>query len=311
MPNLPPLRALQIFETLGHCLSVQDSARRLGITPGAVSQQLKLLEQHLHTALIFKTGKQLALTEAGERFHFHCVQAFEQLREAQSELHHSQHDHSLAISALPSMLKDWLSPRIFAWQAEQTTKLSVQIWGGHSEPDLESSQIDFRISYGQSIWPKSQRAELYTDCVVPVLSPHLLNQPLREPAQLCTLPLLATDWQPKFSSPPSWRDWFDRFAPRHCGEPLIPHQVYSLSHMAIEAAIAGQGVVLAQYASVQEALAQGRLVMPFPYALALPWPYILLWRANAFEKPACQDFHRWILAQAKTQQAACEALLAQ
>ena len=116
MSALPPLRALQIFETVGHSQNIQDAAKRLGISTGAVSQQLQLLESELNAALFFKEGRRLRLTAAGLDYHQRCSEAFELLREAQTQLYLDQQDRTLYISALPSFLNEWLIPRIHPWQ---------------------------------------------------------------------------------------------------------------------------------------------------------------------------------------------------
>src|SRR3546814_12920157 len=96
MDSLPPLRALQICEAVGNSNHLAEAARRLHITPGAISQQIKLLEEALGADLTFKDGKRLKLTTAGQRFHESCSHAFELLREAQAELDRSQNVRNLS-----------------------------------------------------------------------------------------------------------------------------------------------------------------------------------------------------------------------
>ena len=86
MDTLPPLRALQVFDTLGRSQGVVETARRLGVSPGAVSQQIKQLEDAVGIRLLAKEGKRLRLTEAGRIYHASCAQAFESLRLARAEL---------------------------------------------------------------------------------------------------------------------------------------------------------------------------------------------------------------------------------
>ena len=121
-------------------------------------------------------------------------------------------------------------------------------------------------------------------------------------------PLLSIDWLPKFASPPSWRDWF-KSQGVDCEGVRDGYRVYSLSAMAIQAALAGQGMVLAQYSMVADALAQGRLMMPFSHALAMPSPYFLVGAKGAFDKAHCRDFHRWMVARGREQGVASQRLL--
>lgn len=303
MKTLPPLRALQVFETLGHCQSVNEAAARLKVTPGAISQQLKLLESALDTALTYKEGKRIKLTLAGQRYHALCSQGFELFREAQAELERSKHDTVLTVSALPSLLKGWLAPHLYEWQETHYPQLTLYLKGGHSEPEMEKEKVDFRLTYGQVQVDGMNAVELYTDCVVPVGSPELLDSMrVNKPSDLLRCPLLSADWQPRFSSPPSWQEWFTRYSDRDSKQPVDNYRIFSLSHMALEAAINGQGIALAQLSTITHEIATGTLRIPFPYALPLPWPYVLQWRNRCFDAKPCRDFHRWILAKAKQQQ---------
>src|SRR5690606_34135414 len=252
MKPLPPLRALQVFETLGHSQSLNEAAARLNITPGAVSQQLKLLEEPLGTSLSYKEGKRIRLTTAGQRFHVLCSHGFELFREAQEELDRTRHDTVLTISALPSFLKGWLTTPLYRWQEQHYPALTLYLKGGHSEPELEKENVDFRFTYGQSHRPNVHSVELFTDCVVPVASPELLKHyTINAPQDLMQCRLLSADWQPKFSSPPPWPEWFERYGRGSNTHPVEHHRIFTLSHMAIEAAVEGQGIALAQYSAIQ------------------------------------------------------------
>lgn len=312
MNDLPPLRSLQIFEAIGHSRSMAEAARRLGVSPGAISQQLKVLETALDANLTVKDGRQVRLTAAGLRFHGACTAAFEILREAQAELGRARDDTGLSVSALPSVLKAWLAPLMFAWQDRHHPELNIQFKASHSEPDSDLEDIDFRISYETPGGNQQHCTTLFTDSVVPVCSPALLgpNAVLHAPADLLRYPLLATDWRPKFVSPPSWSDWFAAcgvdvqqvLAQRH-------YRTFSLSHMTIEAALAGQGFALAQCAMVHADVMAGRLLIPFKHALPLPRPYVLKWRPDTFHKPQCRAFHRWLVARGRRQTVLNQALL--
>lgn len=313
MNSLPPLRALQIFEVIGHSQNLAEAARRLQITPGAISQQIKLLEDALNTSLTFKDGKRLKLTPAGLRFHESCSQAFELLREAQAELERSKNQTNLSISTLPSLLKAWLAPLVFEWQDTHYPDLTIQFKGSHSEPTSDLEDIDFRVTYGHNSATAQNSMELYTDSVVPVCSPSLLGarKKLNKPIEILDFPLLATDWQPKFTSPPSWSEWFAA----NDVDPSVTaghnsFRIFSLSHMAIESAIAGQGFALAQCSMISADVAAGRLIIPFKQALSLPSPYVLKWKPNVFHKPHCRAFHRWLVARGKQQNELNRLLLA-
>ena len=154
----------------------------------------------------------LSSTPPQEEYRFgNCVlrsDTRELLRDGQQEMERSRNTSLLSISALPSMLKTWMAPLAFQWQEQYDPELTLHLKGSHAEPDLEAEQIDFRITYGQAAARPRSFTELYTDRVVPACSPALLQgqAALRHPRDLLSYPLLSSDWQPRFTSPPSWRD---------------------------------------------------------------------------------------------------------
>ena len=308
MDNLPSLRALQVFDAVGRFGGIVEAARRLGISAGAVSQQMKLLEDSLGLSLTFKVGKRIRLTAAGQRYHDSCAAAFESLRIAQVEVERTKNASNLRISALPSLFSDWLAPLIYAWQSEHPD-LNLFLDGSHTEPASDGYEIDFRVTYGHYALTENA-VELFRDCVVPVCSPKLLrgDAPLHSPADLLNYPLLSIDWLPKFASPPSWRDWFDAQHVDH-SQLRDGYRVYSLSSMAIQAAVSGQGVVLAQCSMIANSLADEHLIMPFARGLPLPSPYFLVGAKDAFDKAHCRDFHRWLVSRGRDQMLINEQLL--
>ncbi|MDE1947896.1 MAG: LysR family transcriptional regulator [Burkholderiales bacterium] len=308
MTKLPPLRALQTFEALGRCGSVASAAKRLGVSPGAVSQQMKLLEDVLGLRLTQKDGKRLRLTALGRQYHEGCAAGFEALRVTHAEVVRSKCERKLSVSALPSLLAQWLARRVYAWQEGQGD-VSLYLDGTHTEPSPDGHEVDFRVSYGDRATDVDNAVELFRDSVVPVCSPQLLaGAVLKGPADILAYPLISIDWLPKFASPPGWRDWFEANDVA-CADLADGRQVHSLSSLAIQAAVEGRGFVLAQVSMVCDDLAAGRLAMPFALGLPLPWPYFLTWKPSAFDKPHCRSFHRWLLTRGREQQQVNDRML--
>jgi LysR family glycine cleavage system transcriptional activator len=309
MSQLPPLRSLEVFEAVGHCGGVSHTARRLGISTGAVSQQMKILEDALGMKLMFKVGQRLQLNPGGQRFHARCTAAFEELRLAVAEAERSRHPDSLYVSGLPSVLSKWLAPIIHEWERESAS-LSVYLDSTLSE-DLSDEGVDFRIGYGENLQGWGHSVELFRDCVVPVCAPDLIAPLARLPAaqELARLPLIMIDARPKFDSPPSWQKWFEAVQVTPA-QPLHILRTFSSTSMAIQAAIDGHGVVLAPYSMLASDLRAGRLIVAYHHATVLSSPYQLRWGNDTFHKPQCRSFHRWLVARGKAQQALTDALLA-
>jgi len=132
---------------------------------------------------------------------------------------------------------------------------------------------------------------LFTDALLPVCRP---GPALREPADILAFPLIGIDWAPDFVSPPTWPDWL-RLAGLQVAAPR-PALTFTMSAQAIEAAIDGRGLVLAQYSMVAADLRHGRLVEPFRLRLPMPEPYWLAWGTGTLDRAPADLFKRWLVA---------------
>ncbi|WP_280756430.1 LysR substrate-binding domain-containing protein [Rhizobium sp. Pop5] len=270
---------------------------------------MKILESHLDATLTVKEGQRVRLSAIGERFHARCRTAFEELRAATAELERTKKSATLYVSSLPSILAKWLAPMLYDWNRNHgRAELYLD---GTLEDTSEAEGADFRIGYGQGGGNFENRAELFRDCIVPACAPGYIegSSTVPRPERLLAYPLISIDSRPKFDSPPSWPDWFD-----DCGGG-VPETVpvslrCSSSSVAVQAAIDGQGIVLAQYAMIAADLKAGKLVIPFHHAMLLPSSYFISWHPNALYKSQCQDFHRWIIARGREQQRAVQDVIA-
>jgi len=297
MEDVPPLSALRAFDVFGTLESVSATADVLNVTPGAVSQQLKKLEESLGLRLIERNGKNVHLTTWGRLYHQDVAKAFGILRSAHQKVKQTQTESSIVLSALPSLAHKLFGPRLYDWQAKHP-KTQVRLVGSDSEPSLEDGSVDYRVTYGRRVHGFSHYTELYTDTVVPACAPELLKQnPIRDLQDLFRLPLLGIEWDPGFSAAPDWKDWADSLNVS-IREPL-PDLSFSHSSFAIDAAIAGRGVVLGQASMIAEDLDAGRLVIPFDHRLSLPDPYFLAWDRTVLSKPYSTAMRDWIISLAR------------
>lgn len=311
MVKLPPLRAVQVFEMVGRCGSMSEAAKQLNVSPGAISQQVRILEDSLGLHLFVRDGSRLQLTPAGKRYLDSCTEAFESLRVAQEEIRRVKDSNTLSISALPSVMTKWLAPLVYEWQS-RNPGLNVYLDGSYAEPLSNSYDIDFRITYSDMITEADNAALLFTDCVVPACSPSLLGTVGSQltPSDILGYPLLSVDWTPKFALPPTWADWFAANEVV-AAEPNENYRVFSLSSMAIQSAIDGYGFVLAQYSMIMGDIATGNLITPCLRPLPVRSSYYLKWKKNAFDKAECRRFHRWLIAHGKEQNRLTEKMLSQ
>ncbi|RWR34492.1 LysR family transcriptional regulator [Sinirhodobacter populi] len=296
MPQIPPLKALWAFDALGRAGSVALAAAELGVTPGAISQQVTRLGELLAVQLVARSGRGLVLTELGRLYHAEIRRGFAALEGAQDVLDRAREDAAIRLSCLTSVLMKWIGPRIFDWQS-QHPGARLSLTGSDIEPDLIRGEADFRIYYGGRIHP-AHHAVLFTDHVVPACAPELIaGHPLRDPADVLAFPLVSIVWNRRFAPGPEWSVWAERIGASAPESALS----YSLSGSAIDAAVAGRGFVLAQISFIAEELRSGRLVVPFDIRLPLSEPYYLAWTEAALAKPDARALHRWLLATGRAQ----------
>lgn len=302
--TLPPLRALQAFEAFGKHGSVSAAARALGVTPGAISQQLRLLEEHAGLILMIKDGRRATLTPTGRMYHELISQGFGRLMQAQEYLAAQRQSEELTISGMPTLMQKWLNPLLPRFQA-RGDGIAVRVLATHQEIDPHMMEQTFRITYGDAAQRYFYSRVLFTDRCFPVCAPDFLERYPEgaEPEGLARVPLIGIDWGTPYTSEPHWRDWFNAQGVDPA-VPLRPVVVHSLSGMALDAAASGQGAVLAQAAFVEDYLRSGQLVRLSPHSLTMPDPYYICWGQMTLERGAARTFLNWLMAQCRDQRSA-------
>jgi LysR family glycine cleavage system transcriptional activator len=286
---------MQAFEAVARIGSVTGAARELRISVGAVSQQLRVLEAFLGVALVERSGRGVRLTSWGHQYLPDVAAGFHSLAEAQKALQRSLQNDDVVISAPASISTRWLANRLFEWSSRRTD-VRFRLVTADMEPDLQKGEADFRVTYGGHVQDHPHFAELFTDAVTPAMSPRLLqDRVLAEPGEMLDFPLIGVDWGPGIDAPPAdWPQWLD--ANGADGSEARAALTFSLSSAAIDAAVAGNGVVLAQLSMIGDDLRTQRLVRPFPgRTLPLPKPYYLAWGASSLAKSGCRELQRWML----------------
>jgi DNA-binding transcriptional LysR family regulator len=258
---LPPLNALRSFEAAARLGGVGRAADALHVTHGAISRQLRLLEEHLGVVLFQREGRGLRLTRAGEDLQAACEGAFEQIREAVGALKRQQRPEALVLGCSGSILARWMIPRL---QALQTALPQLPLHWSAQDGSFTTEQqgLDAVLLLAQPPWPRGwQVRELAPERVGVVVSPQhpaaarLRHQP---PSALLGEPLLHTA-----SRPQAWPAW----ALSHGLEPAQLQLGSGFEHLyyLLEAAVAGLGVAIAPEPLVADELAAGRLLAPWGF----------------------------------------------
>jgi len=295
---LPPLNALRAFEAAARHLRFTKAAEGLNVTPGAVSHQVKALEEILNVPLFHRLTRSLRLTVAGQAALPTLIQGFDKLSQGVEQIRAHCDSGVLTISVSPSFGAMWLMPRLERFRSLHPD-IEIRIDGTDRLVDLTRDSADVAIRFGPGGYSGVRVDHLLTPVNTPVCSPALLEgeNPLREPDDLRHHTLLHIDWS---DAETSWRMWL-LAAGLHDIEPTRgPH--FNLENMAVQAARDGQGVALVADVLVADDIAAGRLVHPFDPGISTPFNfrYYLLSTKDGAEQPKIAAFRNWVLAEART-----------
>lgn len=259
--ELPPLNALRAFEAVARLRSVTAAAIELHVTHGAVSRQLRLLDDALGLPLFVRHGRGLALTEAGTQLHEGTSAAFSQLRESWGSLRQRATTTPFVLGCSSSLLARWVIPRLDRLGRDLPT-VPLHLSAQESTPTAEFAHVDAMLLLHAPPWPSHWQVEILApERTGPVVSPHYSGwSRLQDSAPACLLdePLLHTA-----SRPQAWPEWLQGMglaAPRAQPGASFPH----LYHL-LEAAIAGLGVAIAPEPLVADDLRSGRLLAPWGF----------------------------------------------
>ena len=259
--DLPPLNALRAFEATARLNSVSQAAEELHVTHGAVSRQLKVLEEHLGVSLFIKDGRGLKLTDAGLRLRDVSSEAFERVRGVCAELSQGGVDAPFVLGCSGSLLARWFIPRLGRLNAD-LPDLRLHLSAGEGDLDPRRPGLDALLVFAEPPWPADMQVyELARERIGPVVSPRYARyEALRQaPAEaLLNEPLLHTT-----SRRQAWPSWA-----QHNGldaQALNYGQGFEHLYYLLEAAVAGLGVAIAPEPLVAEDLRAGRLVAPWGF----------------------------------------------
>lgn len=291
--RLPPLNSLRAFVAAARHLSLAKAADELNVTPGAVSQQIKQLENHLGCALFRRTNRQLLLTDEGQACLPGLIESFERMQEALQAIARVGHDGRLTVSVAPSLASKWLVPRLDRFTALYP-EIDVLVSASMHLADFDSEDIDCAIRYGAGRYPSLVVEKLMAESVVPVCSPTLLKEKrsLRTPADLRHFTLLHDDSPDQDPSCPDWRMWLRAAGIDHVGARRGLR--FNQSSLVVEAAISGRGVALAKARLAADDIRTGRLVTLFDVKQPIQFAYYFVAPADKSALKRVQLFRKWL-----------------
>jgi len=299
MKQLPPLNALRAFEAVARNLSFSKAAEELNVTPGAVSQQIKALEDYLGNQIIRRQKRGLLLTDEAQAALPVLRLAFENLAEASEILTRRASSGRLAISVAPSLASKWLVPRLDSFH-EQHPEIEVWLSADMNVVDFAVDDVDLAIRYGRGVYGGLHVEKLMSETIVPVCSPRLLigDAPLKTPQDICHHTLLHDGSPDKDESCPDWPMWLKAAGVKEVDCTRGP--TFNQSSLVIEAAVAGKGIALAKASLALADLEAARLVIPFDMMTPTDFAYYIVCPKARAENRAVKTFSRWLHHHAKT-----------
>jgi LysR family transcriptional regulator, glycine cleavage system transcriptional activator len=286
--RLPPLNAIKAFEAAARLGSFTRAADELNVTHGAVSRQVRLLEDWLGTRLFLRTSRNAAPTQTGAELLAEAGPALDRLATACQRLQNRAATATmLRVSALPTFAMRWLIPRLPEFQREHPG-VELRIVTGSTPAEQFAMGVDAVIS-GPWRQPGWLGKGFLGEARLPVLSPGLLRKcPLRVPTDLEHHTLLhaatlRTAW-------PRWLAAANLAELKPAGE-----QVFEHFYFAIQAALEGLGVIMGPVALIGDELRSGRLVAPIREPVLKTRGYFFYVPQATNDAPAIVALRRWLM----------------
>ncbi|MBA5604787.1 transcriptional regulator GcvA [Duganella sp. FT3S] len=285
--RLPNFSALRAFEAAARHQNFSRAAEELHLTHGAISHQVRALEQELGTPLFVRNGRHVKVTADGLRFAHQLAKAFSDIATAADALRPTSASRRLTVSSIPSFAARWLAPRLGQF-IDQHPDVEVVLQASGQLQDLVRDAVDVGIRFGRGHYPGMVVQRLMGDVYYPVVSPAYRGGRLpATPAELEQACLLR--------SVEPWTPWF-RAAGLALAEPSGGVMFEDLS-MLVRSAVDGNGVALVRHVVAMQEIASGQLLRLFDIATPCPDEYYFVSPPAAAVKPQVQAFRAWLLAE--------------
>ncbi|WP_333983569.1 transcriptional regulator GcvA [Ectopseudomonas khazarica] len=295
------LNALRAFEASARHQSFSAAAAELNVTPAAVGQLVRTLEEWLGTPLFHRasSGKvRLIATETAERALPDIRAGFDRLTLGLERLREGSTSGVLTVTVSPAFAGKWLLPRIESFYAAWPD-MDVRLDTNLKPVDFAAQRVDIGVRYGPGNWPGLMAEKLMDEEVYPVCSPSLLveGQCLQVPSDLARETLIHDLSMDSHTGFPTWDAWLERAGAIDVA--TMRGMKINNSAAVLQAAIDGHGVALARSVMARDDLTAGRLVRLFPQiGFASPLAYYVVYRPECASLPRLQAFRDWLLEMA-------------
>jgi LysR family glycine cleavage system transcriptional activator len=289
--RLPPLSALRPFEAAARLESFSRAAEELSLTHGAVSHQVRALEEHVGAPLFARHGKRVALTPAGRAFAERVRAALDEIAAAAEQLR-ARRDDRLTVSVLPSFASRWLMPRLIRFM-DAHPRVEVNVIASTMLANFRDDEVDVAIRFGVGPYPPHVCEMFQEDEYFVVASPALAKAAkLKAPRDLLKARIIREDRD-------YWRQWFEA-----AGVPIEEAKaargpLFNDSTYALQAAARGEGIALARRSIVAEDLERGALKRLFSLAVPSKERYWFVCPKETADTAKVKAFKAWVVTELK------------
>ncbi|AAU37502.1 LysR protein [[Mannheimia] succiniciproducens MBEL55E] len=288
--RLPPLNSLKAFESAARFLSFTKAADELCVTQAAVSHQIKLLEDFLNIRLFIRKNRSLELTELGKNYFQEISPILQKLADVTEKLKSTDNPH-LTISVLQSFGINWLVPRLNRFN-QLYPNIEVRIKSAEQDEGILGNDIDVAIYYGYGNWDNLKTEKLSEDNLLILASPKLLaNNPVNSKDDLKHHTLIHVHTRD------NWQNMATELGISDLNIHIGP--LFSHTFMALQAAVHGQGIVLANSILAQQEIDNGNLQVVLPYELKDPKSFYVVSDTNRTNDQNISAFRQWIMQEMK------------
>jgi len=286
--RLPPLRSLRVLEAAERHENYTRAAEELNLTHSAVSHQVHALESSLGVRLFERAGRCMRPTDAGRQLAQEVRTTLDALAASVARLRGSDSGNTLTVSVLPSFAAAWLVGHLGGF-VERHPNIELRLESSTTVSDFRNDGVDAAIRFGNGDYEGLHSEKLFDDELFPTMSPKLRDSAnVRTPSDLARIPLLRIRTH-------HWAPWFEA-AGVSLPEPRRG-PVFNDSELALQAAIQGQGAVLARGSLAVAKLERGDLVAPFTQRIPSPQTCYLVYPPQNANKPSVQLFRDWLVAE--------------
>nr|WP_314267630.1 LysR substrate-binding domain-containing protein [uncultured Moellerella sp.] len=289
MSSQLPLQALRTFVEIGRRGSLKSAAQTLHVTSGAISQQIRLLEERLGIELFIRERSGMKLSPAGEQIYPTLLEAFQQIEIVTQQLSVFNARKIITINTIASFAASWLVPRLKRFQ-QQFPNIEIRVEASSTIIDMKRTHVDIAIRHGLGYYPELKVTRLMTPELIPVAAPSffLTGNPIKAPIDCLNYPLLQD------GDRADWSLWLAAHGVAY-DQRADKGSEFEDDFLLIRAAEAGLGLALVPSAYAKEEIAANRLIQVLDKAWPSRFAYYIVTKPEAENQSEINTFIQWLL----------------